>query len=131
MNRAVRFLKDCGTFYLATVDGDFARVRPFGAIAEFEGKTYICTNSEKDVYRQMIKNPNVEISATAEDGSWIRITGQAVVDNRDEAKQAMFAEYPNLREMYAGREKLYQVLYIKNAKAAIYTFTGEPERFEL
>lgn len=131
MNAAVKFLKDCGTFYLATLDGNYARVRPFGAVMEFEGKTYICTNSEKDVYRQMIRNPNIELSATAEDGRWIRITGQAVVDNRDEAKLAMFTEYPNLKEMYAGREKLYQVLYLKNVKAVIYSFTGEPETLSI
>jgi len=130
MNKAVQFLKECKTFYLATVDGERARVRPFGAVAEFEGKVYICTNSEKDVYRQMIRNPNIELSATKESGEWIRIAAKAVVDSRNEAKEAMFGEYPNLRDMYAGRENIYQVLYLAEAKAGVYSFTGEPEFFE-
>jgi len=131
MNRAVQFLKDCGTFYLATIDGEKARVRPFGAVMEFEGKTYICTNSEKEVFKQMIRNPYVELSATNAGGEWIRISATAVVDSRKEAKDAMFLEYPNLKEMYAGREALYQVLYLDQASATLYSFTEEPVTLDI
>ena len=131
MNRAVQFLKDCGTFYLATVDGDRARVRPFGAVTEFEGKTYICTNGEKAVYRQMLENPNVELSATNEQGDWIRVTAKAVNDGREEAKEAMLLEYPNIRDMYGGNMGLFRVLFLEEATAGIYSFSGEPEFFEV
>ena len=56
MNEVIKYLQECGTFYLATVEGDQPHVRPFGAVCEFEGKLYIVTNNKKDVYNQMKAN---------------------------------------------------------------------------
>ena len=70
MNEAVRFLRDCGTFYLATEDGDQPRVRPFGAVMEYEGKIYLSTSNTKNVFHQMKKNPKVEIAAAKDGGEF-------------------------------------------------------------
>ena len=128
MNRAAEFLKNSGTFYLATTEGDQPRVRPFGAVMEYEGKTYICTNNTKECFKQMIKNPKVEISAMYQ-GEWIRICAEAVPDPRREAKKAMLDGMSSLRKMYSEDDGIYEVLYLNKATATIYSFTKEPESF--
>ena len=99
MERVYKFLKNCGTYYLATVDGDQARVRPFGTIDMFDGGLYIQTGRKKDVAKQIFANPKIEICAF--DGkSWLRISAKAIADERVEAKKHMLDEYPDLRAMY-------------------------------
>ena len=88
MKEACDFLKKCGAYYLATADGDQPRVRPFGTYLIFEDKLYIQTGKVKDVSKQMMKNPKIEICAFSED-TWIRIQAKAIEDDRLEAKQAM------------------------------------------
>lgn len=131
MNKAAQFLADNQTFYLATVENDQPRVRPFGAVMEWEGKTYICTNNKKDVFAQILKNPKVEISAMGKDGRWIRISGKLTPDNRKEAREAMLAAIPSLQNMYKADDGIYEVLYFTEATATIYSFTGEPEVISL
>jgi len=129
MKEALQFLKDAGTFYLATVDGDQPRVRPFGAVAEFEGKLYIVTNNQKDVYKQMQNNPKIEISGMA-NGKWIRLSGEAVRDDRFEARKTMLDENPSLRNMYSENDGKVEVLYLQNATVTICSFTEEPVSFQ-
>lgn len=126
MQETVNFLKEAGTFYLATVDKDKAKVRPFGAVAVFEDKLYICTNNKKDVFKQMKENPNVEISATVK-GSWIRIGAKAIQDDRKEARQAMLDQNPGLEDMYKVDDGIFEVLYLQDATSTIASFTGEPK----
>ena len=128
MKEAVEFLKKCGVFYLATVEGDQPRVRPFGALNVFEDKLYIITNNTKDVFQQMKVNPKVEISGMAE-GKWIRLTAEAVRDERFEARQAMLDANPSLRSMYNEEDEIMEVLYLTNAPGAICSFTEPPIPF--
>ena len=126
MQEVLQFLKDAKTYYLATVDGDKARVRPFGTAHIFEDKLYIQTGKVKDVSKQMGANPNVEICAMA-GGKWIRIQAQAVEDDRNEARSSMLEAYPNLKNRYAVEDGNCQVLYLKDATATISSFTDEPK----
>ena len=120
------FLKKAGTYYLATIDGDQPRVRPFGTINLFEGRLYIQTGKKKDVYKQLIINPKAEISAF--DGeTWIRIAATLVEDNRTVTQESMLAVYPSLRKMYAVNDGNSVVFYLKDAVATFYTFGGEPK----
>lgn len=128
MEKALKFLKDCGVFYLATNDGDQPRVRPFGAVCGFEGKLYIITNNQKKVFDQMQKNQKVEISGMA-GGKWIRLSGEAVRDTRREAKVAMLEANPSLGGMYNEDDGIMEVLYLKNAEASICSFTDAPEKW--
>lgn len=128
MKEAVEFLKKCGVFYLATVEGDQPRVRPFGALNVFEDKLYIITNNTKDVFQQMKANPKVEISGMA-DGKWIRLTAEAVRDERFEARQAMLDANPSLRSMYNEEDEIMEVLYLTNATGAFCSFTEAPIPF--
>ncbi len=126
MKRVEEFLKKAGVYYLATVEGDQPRVRPFGTINLFEDKLYIQTGKSKPVSKQIMANPKVELSAMVE-GSWIRIACELVEDDRVEAKKAMLDAYPNLRGMYDENDANTQVLYLKNATATISSFTAAPE----
>lgn len=126
MQEVYDFLKKCGTYYLATVDGKKPRVRPFGTANIFEGKLYIQTGKSKDVSKQMLKNPNVEICAMNK-GEWIRIQAVAVEDDRLEPKVSMLDAYPNLKARYSAADKNTQVLYLKDAVATISSFTSDPK----
>ncbi len=123
MKEVLEFLKKAGTYYLATVDGDQARVRPFGTIHEFEGKLYIQTGKVKPCYRQMAANPKVEICAMS-GGSWIRVAANAIEDDRVEARRSMLEAYPSLKGMYAEDDGNCVVLYLKDATATISSFTA-------
>ena len=127
MSKVTDVLKEVGVFYVATVEEDQPRVRPFGAVAEFEGKTYICTNNTKACYKQMIANPKTEISGMYPDGAWIRLSGKLVRDDRDEAREAMLEQNESLRAMYKVGDGIFEVLYLEDATGAKYSFTAEPE----
>lgn len=127
MKEVLEFLKSCGTFYLATNEGDQPRVRPFGAVCEFEGKLYIVTNNQKKVYAQMLNNPKVEICGMSND-TWLRVEGKAVHDDRRQARQAMMdANTATLSSMYKVDDHLMEVLYLKDVTATFYSFTSEPK----
>lgn len=129
MNEAFEFLKKCGTFYIATEEGNQPRVRPFGAINIFENKLYIQTGKSKNVSKQMQINPNVEICGFI-DGKWLRLEGKVVRDNRIEAKMSMLDANPMLKNMYSATDNNTEVLYFEKAKATIYSFTEEPKVIE-
>lgn len=99
LERVVDFLKQANTYYLATVEGDQPRVRPFGTAHVYEGRLYIQTGKVKEVSRQMLANPKVEICAFMK-GEWIRVSGELVEDDRVEARQSMLDAYPSLQKMY-------------------------------
>ena len=126
MEKVFQFLKDAQTYYLATVEGDQPRVRPFGTVHIFEGKLYIQTGKVKDVSKQIMTNGKVEICAMKK-GEWIRVAGTLVEDDRIEARQSMLDAYPSLQNMYAADDGNTQVFYLENAVATISSFTKEPE----
>ncbi|MBN1190318.1 MAG: pyridoxamine 5'-phosphate oxidase family protein [Dehalococcoidales bacterium] len=126
MQEVYEFLKKSGAYYLATMDGDQPRVRPFGTVNIFDNKLYIQTGKSKDVSKQMGKNPRIEICAFNE-GKWIRVQATAVDDDRVEAKESMLEAYPNLKAVYSATDSNTQVLYLKDATATIASFTSEPK----
>ena len=126
MQEVLEFLKTCGTYYLATVDGDQPRVRPFGTIHIFEHKLYIQTGKVKDVSKQIQKNPKVELCGFAQ-GKWVRVAGELVRDDRIEAKKSMLDAYPSLQNMYSAEDDNTEVLYFKNATATFSSFTEAPK----
>jgi uncharacterized pyridoxamine 5'-phosphate oxidase family protein len=125
MKEIYDFLKKSETYYIATIDGNKPRVRPFGTVNTFEGKLYIQTGKVKDVSKQIKANPNVEICASTDD-KWLRISAVAVEDDRVEAKQAMLDAYPQLQAVYKADDDNTQVFYLKDATAVISSFTADP-----
>ena len=126
MQEVYEFLKACGTYYLATVEGNQPRVRPFGTIDIFEDKLYIQTGKVKDVSKEMQANPKVEI-CDFDGQKWIRVAGEVVRDDRVEPKKHMLDSYPNLQALYRADDDNTEVLYLKNATATISSFTEEPK----
>ncbi|GHU56882.1 pyridoxamine 5'-phosphate oxidase [Clostridia bacterium] len=124
MKEVYDFLKKTGTYYLATVEGDQPRVRPFGTINLFEDKLYIQTAKKKDIYSQLAKNPKAELSAF--DGqTWIRIAATLVENNTIEAQTSMLDSYPNLKDRYQVGDENNVVYYLKDATATLTNFVGE------
>ena len=127
MESVYSFLKETQTYYLATMDGDQPRVRPFGTADLFEGKLYIQTGKSKDVYKQIEANPKVEICAS-KGMEWLRVAATLVPDDRVEAKKHMLDTHPTLRRMYDENDGNTIVLYLKDATATFASLTGEPPR---
>ena len=122
------FIKKCGVYYLATVENDQPRNRPFGTANLFEGKLYIQTGKSKEVSKQIQKNPKVEICCfDGATGQWLRLAGELVRDDRREAKVDMLEHYPDLKNMYSADDDNTEVLYFKNATATIYSFAAPPK----
>jgi uncharacterized pyridoxamine 5'-phosphate oxidase family protein len=130
MNKITEFLNQCGIFYLATLEDNHPRVRPFGAVMEYEGKLYICTNNTKKVYAQMLANPWIEISGTI-DNRWVRVAGKISPDHRTSAKEAMLNAVPSLRNLYHLEDGVFEVLYFEEGKGTLYSFGGETEEINL
>lgn len=125
MQEVYEFLKKCGVYYLATVEGDQPRVRPFGTVDIFEGKLYIQTGKSKAVSRQLQANPKAEICAFT-DGKWLRVTGKLIRDDRYEAKKHLLDNYPELRKLYSPEDDNTEVLYFEDATAVFCSFFEEP-----
>ena len=126
MEKVYSFLKEAGTYYLATVEGDQPRVRPFGTVNLFEGRLYIQTGKVKPVAAQIAADAKVEICAFM-NGTWLRLAGELVEDDRYEARKAMLDAYPSLRAMYDENDGNTVVYYFKNATATFSSFTAAPE----
>lgn len=127
MEQVYEFLKKAETYYLATVEGDQPRVRPFGTVLLYEGRLYIQTGRVKPVSKQLAANPKAEICAF-KDGKWLRLSGELVEDERVEARKAMLDAYPSLRRMYNENDGNTQVLYFTHAEAVFSSFTEPPVR---
>ena len=126
MEQVEKFLKDADVYYLATLEGDQPRVRPFGTAHIFEGKLYIQTGKVKEVYKQIKENPKAEICACMKD-QWLRVSGELMEDDRREARQSMLDDYPSLQSMYSADDGNTAVFYFRNATAVFSSFHAEPE----
>ena len=126
MEKVYQFLKESGVFFLATSEGSKPHVRAFGAVCKWEDKLYIATTNQKQVFKQMQNNPQIEICALGEHNTWIRIEAEAVVDSRREVRLQMLEENPELKQMYSADDNIFEVLFLENATAAICSYTEEP-----
>ena len=128
IERAAQFLSEAGTYYLATVEGDQPRVRPFGTVLVCDGRLYIQTGKVKPVSRQLAANPKAEVCAF-KDGKWLRISGELVEDDSRDVKVAMLEKMPSLKAMYSADDGNMQMLYFRNATATFSSFTEAQETF--
>jgi uncharacterized pyridoxamine 5'-phosphate oxidase family protein len=128
MNTALEFIKANPVFHVATVDGDKARVRPFGFIMKRNDALYFCTNKTKDVYKQLKKNPNIEISDMGKD-TWLRISGKIAFDETREAKAQALVEMPALSMIYpkGADDEQFVTFYFTEAEARLFSFSAEPK----
>lgn len=126
MHRVYEFLKKANVYYLATVENNHPRVRPFGTIDLFNDKLYIQTGKIKSVAEQIKANPNIEISAMC-DGRWLRLSAEAILDESLEAQKHMLDAYPSLQAMYKPGDGNTEVYFLQSATAQICSFTESTE----
>lgn len=129
MKEVQKFLKECGVYFIATIDDNQPRVRPFGIAEIFDDHLYIQTGKNKNVYKQIQKNNKVELCAF-KDGKWIRVAGTLKVDDRVEAKKDILDKNPELRRMYDENDDNTAALYFTSAVATIYSFEDAPKTIE-
>ena len=126
IEKVYQFLEEAHTYYLATVEGDQPRCRPFGTMLLYDGKIYIQTGKVKAVFKQIAANPKVEICAF-NNGKWLGVACELVNDDSRDVKVAMLEKLPMLKKMYSADDDNTQVLYFKNAVATFSSFTEAPE----
>lgn len=126
MEKVCKFLKDAGTYFIATLDGDQPRVRPFGTAHIYNGRLYIQSGKKKDFAKQLERNPKVEVCAFM-NGQWLRLAGELVEDDDRAARVSMLEAYPELRAMYDPDDGNTVVYYFRNARAVFSSFTAAPE----
>ena len=130
MNKVVEELKNMDVFFIGTCEGDQPRVRPFSSITEFEGVPYICCGNYKEVYKQMMANPKIEICGMTKNGNWIRVEAIAKRDERIEAQEAMLADPTGPSQLYKAGDGRFEVFQLTNVKALRYNFYGAPEEIK-
>ena len=126
IERVCQFLDEAQTYYLATVEGDQPRVRPFGTALIYDGRLYIQTGKVKPVSKQLAVNPKAEICAF-KGGKWLRIAGELINDDNRDVMVAMLEKMPSLKAMYNPDDGNMQMLYFKDATATFSSFTEAPE----
>ncbi|MGI6104603.1 MAG: pyridoxamine 5'-phosphate oxidase family protein [Raoultibacter sp.] len=129
MNDVVTFLQDNPVQYLATVGRDGkAKCRPFMFCTEADGKLWFCTNSQKDVFKDLQENPHLEVSIASPEFAWIRISGKAHFENNMAVKQVCM-ENPTVKAQYETADNpIFEVFYLEQAHAVIADFSGNPPR---
>jgi uncharacterized pyridoxamine 5'-phosphate oxidase family protein len=133
MDTALEFLKSNPVFHIATVEGNKARVRPFGFVMKRNNKLYFCTNKTKDVFKQLKQNPDIEISDMGTNNTWLRIRGKIAIDDTREAKVQAFEEAPNLKNIYpkGADDEIFVTFYFTEAVATLYSFAESPKTIPL
>ena len=125
MNEVLQFLSENPTFYLATVEGNIPKVRPFGFVMNYQNKLYFCTSNQKDVYKQLNANPHFEVSTVSKTNEWLRLSGKAVFDTNQATQQAALDAAPFLSRMYQVNDSKFELFYIEDATAIIRDMKGE------
>lgn len=129
MNKVVKFLQENPVQYLATVGRDGkAKCRPFMFCFERSGRLWFCTNSTKNVYKDMQNNPHVEISVSSPAYAWIRRSGKTVFEN-DRAVKEDGMNNPIVKGQYGSADNpIFEAFYLEDAKAVIADFSGNPPK---
>jgi len=130
MNKVVEELKKVNIFYIATVEDDQPRVRPFSSIAEFEGNAYLCTGKHKEIYSQISKNPKIELSGMYDGGTWLRVSATLELDERVEAQEAVLNDPTGPSQLYKPNDGRFVVYKLTNVKALKYNFYAAPEEIK-
>ncbi|MFP3090566.1 pyridoxamine 5'-phosphate oxidase family protein [Treponema sp. TIM-1] len=131
MEEIIKFLQDQQVFFLATTEGDQPRLRPMGAVMEYKGKLYLCTNNQKEMYKQMKANPKVELGACSPEGQTLRISGVVAFDTSREAKEKILEALPRIKQMYSVDDGIFEVFYFEQGTAVFSDMQGGRQEIRL
>ena len=129
MKEVVEFLQENPVQYLATVGRDGkAKCRPFMFCFEKDNRLWFCTNNQKDVYKDMQVNPQIEVSVSSPAYAWIRLNGKVVFENNMEVKEECMNN-PIVKGQYnSANNPIFEVFYLEDAHAVIADFSGNPPK---
>ena len=127
MNKVVEEIRKVNVFYIASIDGDEPRVRPFGSVVEFEGNAYICSGNFKEFYKQVKENPHVELCGMYDNTSWLRVAATLNEDNRIEVQKAILDDPTGPKGLYEPGDGKFVTFRLENVKATKYSFFSAPE----
>lgn len=130
MNKIVEELKKVKVFYIATSEGDQPRVRPFSTIAEFENNAYICCGNQKEIYKQLSKNPKIELCGMYDGGTWLRVTATVKEDNRIEVQRAVLDDPTGPKQLYTAGDGRFITYKLTEVRALKYNFYAAPEEIK-
>ena len=125
LDKVMGFLNDNHPFYVATIDGDTPRVRPFGFAGSHDGKLIFACNDQMNIFKQLKANPKFEISTTSKDNQWIRLNGEVKFIDSREIKETILASNPNLKNLSKDIDGIV-IFYADKAEATFYSFSGAP-----
>ncbi|MGF6907285.1 pyridoxamine 5'-phosphate oxidase family protein [Fusobacterium sp. PH5-44] len=131
MDEILKFLNKAGIFYLATTHGNQPHVRPLGFVMEYDGKLMFCTSNNKNMYKQLVANPNAELSCVDSDNNTLRITGKVVFATSRDTQQKALETMPMLSKMYSVGDGKFEIFYFDHAKAICSTMTGQARELHL
>lgn len=112
------FLDNAKTYFLATVEGDQPRVRPYGSTLFYEGKIFIMAWDQTNATRQLVQNPKAEICAFK--GQTLRIECKLVEDKRQELKDAIVEKIPGMKGMLGENNEKAIMYQLTEATATFY-----------
>ncbi len=124
------FLDKAKVFQFLTTDGDQPKGRPFGLHMLVDGKIYFGCGTYKNVYKQLTKNPKVEVLAVA-GNEFMRYDGTAKVV-KDDALLAKVREIlPQIMDLYAKNHWEMGLFYLENGHAEIRGMMDLIEEFDV
>lgn len=122
MNKMVEELKKVKIFYIAKIEDNKPKIRPFSSITAFEGNAYICLGTQKEFYKQVKENHNIEISRMYDRGTWIRVSATLKEDNRYEVQETMLNDKTGPSHLYKPNNGRFVTYKLKNAVAYKFNF---------
>lgn len=129
MEEILKFLKEGASGAFATVDNGKPDVRPWQFQFEENGKFYFGTANNKDVFKQLKKNPFATFTSTTEDFVTVRLSGEIIFTNELNVKEKILEKQPGIKQMYKSADNpIFEAFYIEHGEVIISDFSGQPPK---
>ncbi len=129
--KVCKFLDESKVFYLSTIEGDKPHVRPLGSHKLVNDKVYFLVGNFKNVYKQLLANPNCELASCNGKGDWLRISGKAIFEKDFTISDSMMNDNKNLKELYEKNGWKAMVFHIEGKVEIIINFMTSVEKFDI
>lgn len=124
------FLDKAKVFQFLTTDGDQPKGRPFGLHMLVDGKIYFGCGTFKNVYKQLTKNPKVEVLAVV-GNEFMRYDGTAKVVKDDAVLAKVRELLPQIMDLYDKNHWEMGLFYLENGHAEIRGMMDLIEEFDV
>ena len=128
--KVCEFLDKAKVFFFLTTDGDQPKGRPFGFRLVYEDKLFFGCGTFKNVFKQLVQNPKVEILAMA-GNEFMRYDGVAKVVKDDALLAKVREASPQIMAMYDKNGWEMGLFYLENGHAEIRGMMDLIEEFDV